>query len=302
MDYKYKFIIGIIISVILLLTGGYLLLNEVKKDSGGIPQPVENSGSVEIPQLTENIELSSKSYSGNYTNVTGIIAMSNISFDEIPHNTKPQFKVGDKFEYLSSSVGVNEKGSVDFDKLTQKITYSVLKTEKVSGIECYVIESIDILTLKESDPKSRGSTTRTLSYIDAETGKTIMFAIDIVRINDGIETNTKHQADIPSDISEAYSMIFGYYPWMLSLNDEFKMEIRTFRGGKIEKEILKVIEKDKIKNRECYKLEYRRIDENNEVMIREIQWIDSKKRILVKKETYLRNLKVNDAELVSELK
>ncbi len=294
MKQKNWLVAGLIIAAMLLLIGGYTLLSGVKEDFTQIPtnSSVENS----TVYFSED--------KNGVINGTELLARFNLSFDEIPHNTNPTFKVGDKFEYVARSPKISKKGPDYTSQSTQKITYSVVKKEKLRGIECYVMESVNLLLINESDPMSSGRVLRQIYYISTETGKIIRFTSSEASIKRGVEMNKKdYFADVPSEISEVYDSIIAYSPWMLSLDDEFKMEIKRFvEDSKIERDVIKVAGRDKIKNRECYKVEKRTIGENNDVISREIKWIDVEKRILIKSEVYYENLKINELEIVSELK
>jgi len=294
MKRKSWLIVGLVIVAMLSLIEGYVLLSNGKKDFTEIPtnSSVENS----TVYFLEDKE--------GAINGTKLLAMHNISFNEIPHNTKPAFKVGDMFEYVAYNPKSSIERGLDYTShSTQRITYSVVKKEKLKGIECYVIEGVNLFLLNESDPMSSGTVSRETYYISTETGKIIKIISSGASIEMGVEMNKKEFfADIPSEISEVSGAIF-YSPWMLSLDDEFKMEIKTFNNGrKIETTTIKVVGRDKIKNRESYKIERRIIDEDNQVISRDIMWVDVKKRILIKNEGYYENLKVGSLELVSELK
>ncbi|CEG13036.1 exported hypothetical protein [groundwater metagenome] len=293
MKHKNGLAIGLIISAVLLLIVGYTLLSGVNQDSPFIPtnSSVENST---IYFLEDN---------GGVINGTELLDRLNLSFDEIPHNTNPTFKIGNKFEYVAHNPKIGGAGHDHTTQSIQKITYSVVEKEKSSGIECYVIESVNLFLTNEFDPSSSGRVSRQIYYISTETGRIIRFTSSEASIKNGVEMNKKdYFADVPSEISEVYNSIIAYSPWMLSLDDEFEMEIKRFVEGKIEKEVITVVGRDKIKNRECYIVELRNIGENNDVISRETKWIDTQKRILIKSEVYYGNLKINSIELVSELK
>ncbi len=292
MKYKSGLTNGLIISAALLLIGGYTLLSDVKQNH---PIPINYSAENSTAYFLED--------KNGVINGTELLSRFNLSFDEIPHNTKPAFKVGDKFEYIGYSSRISRRSPDYTTQGVQKITYSVVKKERVRNMECYVIESVNLFLANKSDPLSPGKVLRLVYYISTETGKIIRFTSSEANVEKGVETNKKEYfADVPSEISEVYDAMIMYSPWMLSLDNEFKMEIKSFVGeGKIEKIVLKVVGTDKIKNRECYKVEKRIIGENNEVISREIKWIDAQKRILVKSDAYYENLKVSSLELVSEI-
>jgi len=296
MKFKNIYTFGIIIGIttILLITA-YFLLNLNK----------ENPAINESNNIYKNNSIENSSVYYNDVNVTESLITFNLSFDKIPHNTKPTFKVGEKFEYLANSPLITTEGLSGDTKNIQQIIYSVIRKEIYKGKECYVVEGTSLSRMtssnKSESPILPRSIVKHLFYIDVETGRGIYYTS--IPFKNGTNKTTKEFkrffGEIPSEISETYPILPGCFtPWMLSLNDDFKMEIKS----KIAKEEIKVIRRDKFKNRECYVVERRSIDENNKVLGKKISWIDIKKRILVKEEVYWENLKVGDLELVSELK
>ncbi len=292
MKQKNWLVVGLIIATMLLLIGGYTLLSGVKEDFTPIPtnSSVENSTVYFLGEKDRHI------------NTTDPLVRLNISFDKVPHNTKPNFKVGDKFEYIAHGLKISKKGPDYRSQSTQKIVYSVVGKEKLRGVECYVVESVNLFLVNGSDIMSSGTISKNVYYMGVETGKIMSVTSIKSPIRKGIEMNkTEYSADLPSEVSEIYRGLIIYSPWMLSLKDEFKMEIKIYYP-EVEKEEIKVIDKDIIKNRECFIVESRTIDENNKILSREKMWVDVEKRILIKSEVYYENLKINELEIVSELK
>lgn len=299
MKFKNIYTFGIIIGITTtLLIMAYFLLNLNE----------ENPAINESNNIYKNNSIENSSVYYNDVNVTESLITFNLSFDKIPHNTKPTFKVGEKFEYLANSPLITTEGLSGDTKNIQQIIYSVIRKEMYKGKECYVIEGTSSSVMTSTNisklstlPKQK---VKHLFYIDVETGRGIYWTSipPEDRTNKIPKEFKRFFGEIPSEISEAYSILPGCFtPWMLSLNDDFKMEIKEIKS-KIAKEEIKVIRRDKFKNRECYVVERRSIDENNKVLGKKISWIDIKKRILVKEEAYWENLKIGDLELVSELK
>ena len=327
MKNKNLFIIGLLVSIALLLSGTFVLLNnnsgekdsDSSKNSPLIPiNYPENSGNtqqieynkdnitnyskyIESTEVDTGVEFNTTDYSDETDSVDRRYA--DIFFNVIPHNTKPLFKEGDRFEYLHNSVGVKFGETTEInnsDLLTQKIVLSVLKNEKIEGREYYVMEKLNIPDINKPEQNIVNSRT----YINTDTGRPVMYAsIMVFEQDDGTKKEYKYITRIPPNASEIWGLTGYYSPWMLSLDEDFKLEVMDFKNKeKIKKEVLEVVGTDKIKDKECYKVEYRKIDENNKVTMRGIFWVDVEKRILLKDETYMGNLKIADTELVSGIK
>ncbi len=296
MKFKNIYTFGIIIGITtILLSGTYFLLNLNKE----IPVINKSNNS----HKDDSIENSSVYY--NDVNTTESLKTFNLSFDKIPHNTKPTFKVGEKFEYSSYNPIITSEGIDNSQTSNQKTIYSVIKKEIYKGKECYVIEgtTLTIITNKTKSFIIPNSAVTHLFYIDTETGRGIYYTS--IPFKDEMNKTTKEFkrffGEIPSEISEIWEVLPAcFVPWMLSLNNEFKIKIKNNKIGS--KKEIRVIGKEVIKNRECYKVEVRSIDENNKVQDISIKWIDVKKRIIVKEEKYWEQLKVAESNLVSELK
>ncbi len=313
--------VGIIIGIaaILLIVGLYFIVLEHKgseNSSGETPTP-HVSNDTEISYLSDDSKVESRVEI--HTKDTGTLSrtiiehispperMPNIkvSFTKITHNTKPAFKVGDRFEYHSAVSGVpsstiqnisEENISKDSTFQTQaKTICNVINKERLKGEECFIVECIYELVgmggaiIKEKD----------VYYISLEDGEIKKAIHNYTVFYKDVEENLESfSSEIPSPNSEIYDAMF-YSPWMLSLNDDFKMKIEIFQHPMVAREEIAVIGEEKIKNKGCYLVEYRQIDKDNNVLLREKRWIDKEKRILVKSEGYYGNLRILATELVS---
>ncbi len=319
--------IGIIIgiTVIILLIGSLYFIGSEHKGSENNSRDTndsEDTSTSYISNTTEIFYLPNEHKGGTNPEDMGTsskVTMTNmpfpermpnikVSFEKIPHNTKPVFKVGDKFEYVSVAA-VTENPGYDTSEednispsstsqIPEKTICNVINKERLIGNEYYVVECNHAATMMEGFIMKGED----IYYISTENGEIKRVISNSTLIYKDIEKNMESfSADILSPNSEIYDAVF-YSPWMLSLNDDFKMKIEIFQHPTVAKEEITVIDEEKIKNRKCYLVEYRRIDKNNKVILREKEWIDKEKRILIKSEAYLGNLRISTTELVSNIK
>jgi len=287
----YKFFILSGIGIIALFCVVFIVIN-----TNNMNAPSSNINSSNIDNVTyQNDSITPLE---KYINASESLSKVNISFDLIPHNTGLNFQVGDKFEYVVYGVTMSSNWSIERGShLSQKIECTIPKKERINKKECFVIECSTIAGGFESNYESSESIrSKGITYIDIKTGLPIRHD-SITETMSGKEDKIKYYytAEIPQNIAEVDNEVPFYSPWMLSLNEEFKMEIKKYdkQGNIIIKRDLKVIGKERCGNHEeCYKVEEREIDENNKVVSRDVEWIDIKKRILVKAEGYFENLKV----------
>lgn len=191
----------------------------------------------------------------------------NVSGGELPKNSEINFKVGQKFVYKSPEDEYGWSMSI----------YIVESIGKVEGRDCYnVLGGYE--TISKGEDVS--NTTHYLSYCyDIETGRVLRLKTGDSIIKDGSE-----------DI-RATNSFFAY--WMLGLTDEAKWNMQTditwYLKGKEEvkkgKDEFRVIGKERVNNRDSFKVE-RRIIRENIVSSIEYYWVDVEKRILLRKEFY----------------
>ncbi len=268
------YVVGFVILVLVIAT--YLILNNSQKIND--LNPINNS--LEKPMnLTENVKERAKE----------------INFTILEHNVKPQFKIGDKFKYKIYGAPIITKDISASTKSVEGILEcKVEKLERINGTECYLLVSTQQTSLHSDAPSIMITTLKV--WVDKDAGKIIKSQMS--RIYKGNEISS--ESIIPNKTSEIYGNIM-YYPWMLSLDDDFEMKVNENSQG-IEKtssaSVFKMIGKEKINDRDCFKVELRVLDENKRVLLRENIWIDIKKRILVKSESYYENLKVGDINLI----
>ncbi len=319
-----NFSIGIIIGIaVVLLIGGFYFIGSEHKDSENSSENSSGETSTHhISNTTEMIYPPNEHKGGinlkdmetpgriTMTKISSPETMPNIkiSFENIPHNTKPTFKVGDRFEYHSvvspvpnSPVQNISEENISEDSASQtqaKTICNVINKERLKGEEYYVVECIGELVVMS------GSiiVNKDVYYISPENGEIKKVISNSTLIDKDVEENMESfSEEIPSPNSKIYDAMF-YSPWMLSLSDDFKMKIEIFQHPMVAREEIAVIDEEKIKSRGCYLVEYRLIDKNNKVLLRKKEWIDKEKRILIKSEAYSGSLRIFTTELVSDIK
>ena len=221
---------------------------------------------------------------------------------EITQNMKPDFKVGETFEYERTGNGGNPtSGSIE----NAKFIFTVDGIERINKTEYYIISYVMHSSFMGKD--SEGGKVvfeqfwKFKYYINAETGKFLKFDKEIQVIHNGL-ANPKETTEgriIPEEQQLTYNGLGMYYLWMLYLDDNFKMET----GSGFKKE-LEVVGMDTLNGRDCFKVEIRTImTRNNEAKVIRIEkmWVDKKRRILLKSEDYEDNVKTSVMELVSKI-
>ncbi len=208
------------------------------------------------------------------------------SYSELPKNSDIQFKVGQKFIYKTPE---EEYGWL----IT---TYRVEKIERKNGKEYFVVLQEDNSTT--FDDKERINIIQYFTYYyDKENGKVSQIKVNDAIVKDGAEN------------LRATDMSFFAY-WMLSLDDNANWEIKftetTPSLNLVEHRNFefRVLAREKVNNRECFKVEKRiiNIDKKNELEEIDYYWVDVKKRILIKKEFYSTDkVKIYEMNIISEI-
>ncbi len=280
---NFIFVIGFIVIVGLIST--YLILSnnsEIEHSNTTNSSNTVNSSVEKYVDFTENVKKRAKE----------------INFTAHEHNIKPQFKVGDKFKYTTYGSSLNPKDNSG--NINGILECMVEKLERINGTDCYVLVSTIQKSLPDNSPL-KATISETKDWVDKDTGKIIKMSArkSMIQQNGKVIETPSSEAMTPNETSEIYGNII-YYPWMLALDDNFEMQINE-NGQGIKTtfvSVLKVIGKEKINNRDCFKVELRALDENKHVLLRENIWVDIKKRVLVKAETYSENLKVGEVNLI----
>ncbi len=264
------------IAGIVILLVGWLYL--ISNDKNPTEQPKNNT-----------IQNNESSYVENTTKPAAEYNVK-ISGEKLIPNAKPQFEIGKKFEYETTTQmqGVSN---------TLRSVYSVDKIERINSTDYYVV--VNSQTSQMQDPQTgaiMNITTETKSYINKENGEILKIVTSI----GGQEiTMGKDAASISGN---------GMFAtWMLSLTDNFKWKVNaedTSFGSapSIETIEYQVNEKEKVNKRDCFKVEMKVKSKQmtgDEGKI--IFWVDVEKRIVVKMQMYSGNLLVSDMNMVSGL-
>lgn len=227
----------------------------------------------------------------------------------IKHNIQPQFKIGERFEYEEESTSI-----ISPSTHVEKISFYVENTDRINGTDCYLVISHQEETLFV-DPLVRNKNHKLdeiqKSFQDEKywiyKDKGIILKVSVQQgvIKNGtkIYNGPPRKAESPNNnVSELVGNKM-YAPWMLALNDSFKMEMNatSIKSDYWLRMTFEVIGREKVNNRDCFKIEIRELDKNNHVSSQQYLWVDIKKRILVKGERYYENLKVGGINLVSTL-
>lgn len=281
---NFIFVIGFIVIVGLIST--YLILNhnpeiEHSNTTNSLVNTV-NSSVEKYVNFTENVKEHAKE----------------INFTAPEHNIKPQFKVGDKFKYMLHGSSLNPKNNSAY--INGILECNVEKLERINGKDCYLLVSKTQESLPDNSPL-KAIISETKHWVDKDTGKIIKTNMQqsMIQQNGKVIEMPSSEAIMANEISDIYGNIM-YYPWMLALDDNFEMKVNENKEGVKTSfvSVFKVVEKEKINDRDCFKVELRVLDNNRQVVLRENIWVDIKKRVLVKAETYSENLKVGEVNLI----
>ncbi len=209
-----------------------------------------------------------------------------IKSTEIEYNTKPNFKVGEKFVYKSTLLkeGVMITGD--------DICY-VDRIERINNTDYYLIIDDKVVELKSNSQTSQQKNVvhgKISAYINTETCK----IKEIKMESEGNEMIVKD--DLSSE-----SGIEMYAPWMCGLKEGLEWEQEINIGQKEKGEIMtkiryKVIGTENINGVECFKIIVETI-QNDQILSKRNMWISKNKRILVKAEDFYQNLKIKETIL-----
>lgn len=266
-----------VVGIIILLIGGVYLISN---DKNLAEQPTNN--------INQNNE---SSYIENTTKFAAEYDVK-ISSDKLIPNMKPQFEVGEKFEYKTTT-------QIQGISTSWRSVYSVDKIERINNTDYYVVVNSQINEMQ--DPRTSAimniTTTETKSYINKETGE----ILKIVSSTDGQETI------IMGKDAASVSGNGMFSTWMLSLNDNFKWKVnaedRSFgmapRAETIE---YQVTGREKVNKRNCFKVEMKvKSEQRSGDTGKIIFFVDVEKRIVVKTQVYSGNLLISETDLISGL-
>lgn len=268
--------LGIFGVIVLLIAGGCFILGQEKTQNFQNEKSQSTSADVVTSAVKKEFSI----------NVSGI---------DLNLTSKPQFEIGEQFEYEDIS---SLQGAVTISK----ITTNVEKIEKLNGREHFVLFTTDdtvVIDSKTGEMIRNDNTIKHMvyNYIDKESGK---ITKTVIMIGD-------KEITLDEEASSSYEG-WIYSPWMLALKKDLKWESHinmsvegTMLSGSKNYRVLDI---EKVNDRECFKVELvSTVDSPNtnmrEINFRSIVWVDVEKRILVKKIKYIENLKINEINLIS---
>ncbi|PKP57022.1 MAG: hypothetical protein CVT89_05210, partial [Candidatus Altiarchaeales archaeon HGW-Altiarchaeales-2] len=159
--------------------------------------------------------------------------------------------------------------------------FYVEKTEKIDKAENYKI-------LYTRNGMSEDNTTAQIKYIlyvNKENGSMTQFILQL----------TDEKVILEEYV--IFDKVYMYSPWMLALTDDLKWNITTVIETMEKNYNYRVLGREKINARECFKIE--RIHKTGNIIDEKvILWVDVDKRILVKAERYYENLKLGEVNLI----
>ncbi|MFN3527598.1 MAG: hypothetical protein ACK4YO_00665 [Candidatus Altarchaeaceae archaeon] len=343
MSNKYVVPIGILVAVILIIAGGYMMLNPL------------NTGSKTTINLNGNesnyIQPTERGFQQFTPNITA-------TAEKLTKNADLKFKVGDMYKYnyntvtpangtdmsirnvaRSLNITLPRNTSINIEtKTTSIMEINVDRIERCNNSNCFVLRYLTIQKIENLDEIVASLATASGKKI----GENEMKAI--IQLEDGTKTSgeiwVNKDGEIVKTLQEmngrvitiegARSSFFGFgginfgpnaiiQPWMLALNENFEwkkestIEMRNFTVNSTE--TYKVIDIEEITTKagkkNCYKVENtvatsrtfaagQRNRGNSVYFTKTILWIDKEKRILIKAEVWIENLKIADIELVEE--
>jgi len=294
--------IGILIAAILIIIGGYMILNENKptespEDNYATQNNAEGNHYTEpyFENTTETTPVTSKDIVHEMENNPDTKQSTNIT-----QNTKLAFNVGDKFVY-NAPIQIGSECIVEYI-IVDKIRFNkteYFKVQKSMPEAC--VKMID--TPDGRMPIFVGPYNNTNTYLNPDTGGlTYDLGTEKVRTMNG------------SDPRAACGVGRGnwFCTWMLKLDDDFKLLLNyhdELEEGVYEKydhtiHELIVEGREKIDGRECFKVkrEYKTCFKDGSCNIddKTIYYVDVEKRILLKREAWIGNLYRGEVRLVDQ--
>lgn len=267
-----KYIVGLLVIVLLLLSMAYLSSQDKNKDNGADNNNSDNSV---VDVLLDII------FPPEYK----------ISENNLQRNTEVPFKQGEKFVYnLTWNENICEMNCLPNN--TALLIFEVENYTTINGRDCYVVSA---------KYNRDGMHYSRIYYYDSKTG-------DILLIKEG-NRKIEWAEEARSIISDEVGLPF--LSWMLSLKDNFTHEEHiNVSGGSRDYHYINtyiVVGKENVSNRTCFKVKI--IQSPRKIPINITMDIDVEKRIVVKKKvSYQYQNKKNEskyfdfeANLISEI-
>lgn len=273
---KNRIIILVTVVIFLIIGVAYLMFPPITPHEDQLNEtPEEVEEITEIVEEKEIIEVNKEEM-----NWVGGDLRFEISESELKINAKLPFKAGDEFEYHCIT---------EYSDIHQ--VFIVEEVKRIKGSDYYVIrtKAWGKQKLDKWQEILKGEGNVGLHY-DKETGKAF-------EMKDYPEYELK---DMGSDPQRGLPI----YYWMLALNDDFKWERMwntTGLGVHYEnKYMYEVVGREKIKGRECFKVEKKIMDlKSKEIIEKTVFWVDVETRVLIKEITYADNISICENNLLS---
>ncbi len=235
--------------------------------------------------------------------------ISQTTFSNIPEsNIKPQLRVGNTFEYIEhAKFGNNET-------LKYKHVYDVAGISNVKGSLCYLLKG-DVYSLdgslKDIDLNNNKLLSSVNVYIDTQNGR----IIDGKIITPGVRIEGNPLVISMDESTIETNGIGMYFKWLLSLNDNISwtttanVSVKHSENTtlKVVSNTYKVVGREKMKDRECFKVvnikSVTMLKFNQTEKLKNIIWVDTEKRVIIKQQTILLldNVTVDEFELESKI-
>ncbi len=333
MSNKYIVPIGVLIAAVLIIAGGYMVLNPYPHGSSGTGNNINDNES--YIEETQNF-----------------IPDIKIQQGELKRNADLQLKIGNKYRYeynfavpLNLTMAVGGSSETDKEnvsnlniKMSRSIDIVVDRKEMYNKSDVFVLKSTGVMkyenldeliasetkgkemTQEEMQPKMQsinmlkeGINTSGETWLNND-GKTVKTITNVF----GMEITMEGEKAERSSMMGGFDANMIIQPWMFALNENFEwtknttMNMSGFKSTSSERyKVVTVEEIDtKIGKKKCYKVEeesisststeYKRVNSNNKISGKTILWIDYNTRILVKAESWMENLKIGSIELVDE--
>ncbi|OQX21000.1 MAG: hypothetical protein BWK75_04110 [Candidatus Altiarchaeales archaeon A3] len=332
MSNKYIVPIGVLIAAVLIIVGGFMVLNPHQPGSSGIGDNINDNESYVEP--TQNFIPDVKVQAG-----------------ELKRNADLQLKIGNRYKYeykftfplnLTMGFAAEDANKSNIPNTNMKMSGSadivVNRKERYNKSDVYVLKYTSIIKIENfeelmaADKKGKEVTQQEIQQMnmfkegintsgetwinnDGKTVKTItkMFGMEMTMEGEKAESGSMMGGVSPSMMIQ---------PWMLALNENFewRKETTTNMSGMSSKSTEKykvtgVGEIDtKVGKKKCYIVEQESASSmdmsdmsgksggttNTKISAKSISWVGYNDRILVKTESWMENLKLGNIELVDE--
>jgi hypothetical protein len=281
---KNKTIILVVVCIVIICVAGIIFLNT------GVDTDYKNNGNTANKTEPDNGAYLIEDRDTKYKQT------------EITPNMKPYFKVGETFVYEQTGNGGDpESGAIE----RMKFIFKVEGIERINKTDYYIVSHVGNSSFffkgSKGEPHSIEQTWVFKHYISVETGKFLKTNAEFYVTRDGfVSPKEIDEVIVPENKQLTYNLMVIYYLWMLSLDENFKIETTDEKG--VMKDEFEFIGTDTLNGRECFKVKKRTTNiRTNEVLSIDNMWVDKQRRILLKSEHYEDRIKMSEIELVSTI-